>query len=131
MERRTAFFQERLAVHRGEVFVAEDGSGSIVGYCDLIPSRDKDANSNEVAEIAAIYVLPEHWRKGAGGALCLNALAEARRRGYKVVTLWVLASNDAAKGFYKAMGFGLDGTTKTEKMSDGHELKEVRLRMTV
>ena len=110
------------------VFVAEDDS--IIGFCDLIPSRDKDAGQ-AVGEIAAIYVLCEHWRKGAGRALCDCALSEARQRGYGVVTLWVLASNSGARRFYETMGFSLDGVTKTEKASDGSELHEIRFHRRV
>jgi ribosomal protein S18 acetylase RimI-like enzyme len=128
--RRTAFWQERFAQMRGAVFVAEDG-GSITGFCDLIPSRDKDADARAVAEIAAIYILPQHWRKGTGRALCDSALAEARRQDYKVVTLWVLASNGGARRFYEAMGFGLDGATKADRTTDGSELHEVRFRITI
>src|SRR5262245_6582319 len=61
VEHRTAFWQERLIQAPGEVFVAEDGE-SIVGFCDLIQSRDEDADPRVVAEIAAIYVLQPHWR---------------------------------------------------------------------
>ena len=128
IERSTAFFQERLSQTRGQVFVAEDG-GRIVGFCDLIPSRDKNVDPDGVAEIAAIYVLPEHWRKGAGRVLCRGALAEAGRRGYRSVTLWVLASNRAARDFYDAMGFRLDGATKADKLVDGSPLHEVRFRI--
>jgi ribosomal protein S18 acetylase RimI-like enzyme len=130
VERRAAFWQERLLSARGAVFVAEEGA-DVTGFCDLVPSRDKEADAEGVAEIAAIYVLPRHWRKGAGRALCESAVAEARRRGYKSVTLWVLASNEGAKAFYEAMGFSLDGGTKTERMPGGHELNEVRFRMAV
>jgi ribosomal protein S18 acetylase RimI-like enzyme len=128
--RRTTFWQRLLNEKRGEVFVAEDG-GSITGFCNLIPTRDKNADPQAVAEIAAIYVHPQHWRKGAGRALCGSALAEARRRGYKTVTLWVLASNSGARRFYEAVGFGLDGATQTEKATDGSKLHEVRFRITI
>ena len=128
VERRAEFWRERLTQARGSVIVAEDGS--VIGFCDLIPSRDKDAGQ-AVGEIAAIYVLSEHWRKGAGRALCDCALSEARRRGYEVVTLWVLASNSGARRFYEAMGFSLDGVKKTEKASDGSVLHEVRFRKRV
>jgi ribosomal protein S18 acetylase RimI-like enzyme len=128
--RRTAFWEERLTQMRGAVFVAEDG-GRIMGFCDLIPSRDKDADPRAVAEIAAIYVLSQHWRKGAGRALCDRALAEARRQGYTVVTLWVLASNGGARRFYEAMGFGRDGATKADRTIDGNELHEIRFRMAI
>jgi ribosomal protein S18 acetylase RimI-like enzyme len=128
VERSTVGWQERLTQMQGQVFVAEDG-GRIVGFCDLIPSRDKDADPDAVAEIAAIYVLPEHWRKGVGRSLCRSALAEAGRRGYHALTLWVLASNGAAQHFYEGMGFSLDGATKTDRMAEGSQLPEVRFRI--
>jgi len=128
--RRTAFWRERFTKAGGSVFVAEHDR-LVVGFCDLVPSRDKDADPQAAAEIAAIYVLPRHWRQGAGRALCDCALAEARRRGYATVTLWVLASNDAAKHFYEAMGFSLDGAAKTDKAADGSDLPEVRFRRAV
>jgi len=127
-ERRAVFWHERLTQMRGQVFVAEDG-GRIVGFCDLIPSRDKDVDPDAVAEIAAIYVLPEHWRKGVGRTLCRSALAEAGRRGYHSLTLWVLASNVAARHFYEALGFRLDGATKADKLADGSQVHEVRFRI--
>jgi ribosomal protein S18 acetylase RimI-like enzyme len=128
VERRAAFWRERLTQAKGSVFVAENGD--VIGFCDLVPSRDRDA-SQLVGEIVAIYVHFQHWRRGAGRALCDCALAEARRRGYEVVTLWSLASNSSARRFYEAMGFSLDGATKTEKASDGSELHEVRFRRRV
>jgi len=123
VERRAAFWRERLTQASSSVFVADDGG--VIGFCDLVPSRDKDADQ-AVGEIVAIYILSQHWRQGAGRALFDCALAEARRRGYDVITLWSLASNSSARRFYEAMGFGLDGVTKTEKASDGSVLHEVR-----
>jgi ribosomal protein S18 acetylase RimI-like enzyme len=128
IECRAAFWHERLTQARGSVFVAENSG--VIGFCDLIQSRDKDA-SQSVGEIVAIYVLSQHWRQGAGRALCDCALTEARRRGYEVVTLWSLASNSIARRFYEAMGFSLDEITKTEKASDGSVLHEVRFRKRV
>ncbi len=92
VERREAFWRERLARAGSPVYVAEE-DGVVIGFCDLSPSRDKDADPKKVAEIVAIYVLPRHGRRGAGRALCDCALAEARRRGWESVTLWALASN--------------------------------------
>ena len=127
-ERHTVFWQERLTQMSGQVFVVEDGT-RIVGFCALIPSRDKDVNPDAVAEIAAVNVLPEHWRKGVGRSLCRSALTEAGRRGYHSVTLWVLASNVAARHFYERMGFRLDGATKADKAADGSQLHEIRFRI--
>lgn len=126
----TGFWQERLSQMRGAVFVAEQDR-NIVGFCDLIPSRDKDVDCRAIAEIAAIYILPPHWRTGTGRALCESTLATARAQDYKAVTLWVLDSNAGAKQFYEAMGFRLDGAAKAEKASDGSELLEVRFRISL
>ena len=41
IERRAAFWHERLIQARGSVFVAENSG--VIGFCDLIPSRDEDA----------------------------------------------------------------------------------------
>jgi ribosomal protein S18 acetylase RimI-like enzyme len=128
IERRAAFWRERVTQAGSPVFVAENSG--VIGFCDLVPSRDKDAGQ-AVGEIVAIYVLSQHWRQGAGRALCDCVLAEARRRGYEVVTLWSLASNSSARRFYEAMGFSLEGATKTEKASDGSELREIRFRRRV
>lgn len=129
VERRTAFWRERLTRAKDSVFVAEDND--VLGFCELIPSRDKDADPQTVAEIVAIYIHPAHWRKGAGRALYNYALTEARQRGCATVTLWVLASNSNARRFYEAMGFSLDGATKTEQASDGSNLHEIRFRKKV
>ena len=129
VERRAALWHDRLSESRGRVFVAEK-DGSLVGFCDLIPTRDKDGGPT-VGEIAAIYILSQHWRQGIGRALCDRALSEAQRQGYSVVTLWVLSSNRAARCFYEAMGFSLDGATKIEKASDGSDLHEVRFHRRV
>ncbi len=130
VERSAVLFREQIGQRRGLLLVAED-DGGVIGFCDLIPSRDKDADPKMAAEIVAIYILPAYWRKGAGRMLCDRARAQARKDGYKTVTLWVLSSNDAARQFYEAMCFRLDGAAKTDKTSDGSELHEVRFRMTI
>lgn len=127
VERRTNFWRERLEQSKGVVFVAEK-DGGIIGFCDLIPSRDKDADPETVAEIAAFYVSPDCWRMGTGSALCNWTITTARTNGYKSITLWVLASNAPARCFYERMGFCPDGMTKTETHSKGAELHEVRYR---
>lgn len=129
VEWRAAFWRERLSQSEVLVLVAEDEG--VFAFRDLIPSRDKDADSKLVAEIAAVYVLPKHWRQGAGRALCDCALAEASRQRFKAVTLWALNSNDAARSFYSALGFSLDGATKTESMAGGYRLNEVRFRILI
>lgn len=95
----------------------------------MIPTRDKDSDPKTTAEIAAIYVDPKHWRKGAGQALCRFTLEMAKRENYTAITLWCLDSNVAARSFYEKVGFHLDGATKVDQSFKNHELHEVRFRI--
>lgn len=124
---RETFWHKRLKEARGSVFVIE--GDDIVGFCDLIPSRDKDADSKTVREIAAVYIVPDHFRMGAGKALCYHALTLARKQGVKALTLWVLASESNAMRFYESLGFARDGTFKIATASDGSNLHEIRYRL--
>ncbi|HXR47507.1 MAG TPA: GNAT family N-acetyltransferase [Candidatus Limnocylindrales bacterium] len=127
VEKRAAFWHTHLTRLPPVTFVAEFKQ-EIVGFCDLIPSRDKDSNSHITAEIAAIYVHPDYWRRGAGRALCLHALLAARHQHFTAVTLWVLAANVATQHFYLTMGFQVDGAAKSESFGD-LKLQEVRFRI--
>jgi GNAT superfamily N-acetyltransferase len=126
--RRAIFWERRLAQGAAGIFVAE-AEGDIAGFCDVIPSRDQDARAGMVGEIGAFYILPVYWRRGAGRGLCRQAVDEARRLGYRYLTLWVLESNLPAQRFYAAMGFVADGANKTERLEDGSPLHEMRYRI--
>jgi ribosomal protein S18 acetylase RimI-like enzyme len=129
-DKRATFWNNHLATQPNGILVVESDK-AIIGFCDLIPSRDEGSNPHEAGEIAAIYVHLEFWRKGAGAALCRFSLREARIRKYISVTLWVLASNVAAQRFYEAMGFSLDGATKVDHSLNKYELHKVRYRISV
>jgi GNAT superfamily N-acetyltransferase/catechol 2,3-dioxygenase-like lactoylglutathione lyase family enzyme len=111
------------------VLVAQDGSGEVVGFVNVAPSRDEDTDPRLVGEVQAVYVLPEHWGQGTGRLLMEAALRRLRVYGYREVTLWVLASNERARRFYEAGGWRPDGATKTDA-SRGFPLTEVRYRRT-
>jgi GNAT superfamily N-acetyltransferase len=127
LQERAGFWSDRLGKATGSVFIAEQDG--IVGFCDFIPSEDQDEDPDATGEIAAIYVEPKHWRRGAGRALCQHALGEARRRGYRLVTVWALEEVNAAREFYGAMGFSLDGARKAQRLPDGSDIKEIRFRI--
>jgi ribosomal protein S18 acetylase RimI-like enzyme len=129
VEKRAAFWREHLSRQRIGTFLAEF-EGKIIGFCDLIRSRDQDSDPQIVAEIAAIYIDPDYWRRGTGRALCFRALEAARFQHFTEVTLWVLASNIAARNFYQAMRFHHDEATKSESFAD-RILHEVRYRIVI
>lgn len=130
VEKRAAFWSAHLTAKPHALFVAESNL-KILGFCDLIPSRDKDAVPETTAEIAAIYVDPNHWCNGVGQALCRFALELAGKNDRAAVTLWCLDSNIMARNFYEKMGFRLDGASKVDQSFINHELHEVRFRISL
>lgn len=60
-------------------------------------------------EIQTVATAPEARRRGVGRALVLAAIDEARATGCQRLLLEVRASNQAALGLYRALGFEQDG----------------------
>ncbi len=102
--------------------------GEVLGFVSYCPSRDADADPHFTAEIAAIHIHPDHWRKGFGRLLYEKILAEAKQAQFKELTLWCLEENYRARKFYENLGFVLTPAIKYEDM-DGITLPEVRYRM--
>ena len=128
VERREVVWRDILdaAASDGFALVAERES-RVVGFCHLAtPSRDPDANAGQ-AELTSIYVAPEQWGRGTGAALLGRAIDELVGRGWREVTLWVLAANDCARAFYSAFGFEPDGAAKTHERSGQSEVRFRRL----
>jgi GNAT superfamily N-acetyltransferase len=123
-EREEAWREALTADESSEVYVAVD-DGAVVGFCAVAtPSRDSDA-ADRTAEIGAIYVRPDVWRTGVGRALMDVALRDLQAGGWRWVTLWVLAKNQQARGFYGRFGFEPDGAEMAHERSGE---TEVRLR---
>ncbi len=87
----------------GLVFVAES-AGAIVGFAAIVTRRDGDA------ELDALFVEPDLWRRGYGRALVQHCADVARRRGS--ASLHVLG-NPHARAFYGACGFEVLGSEPT------------------
>lgn len=104
--------------NRWLTFVAEDAAGGLSGFCSVAtPSRDPEAGEL-TAEVGALYVDPDHWRRGAGGALLAAALEELDSRRCRDAVLWVLPENRAALAFYARFGFEVErGVEKREERS--------------
>ena len=127
-DRRAEQFRQGLTERSEETYIAEL-DGEAVGLLTLGPCRDEDIDSGTTGEIWGIYLLPEHWRKGLGTQLALQAEQMLSSRGCTLIVLWVFRDNDQARRFYEAMGFEADGTSKDIKA--GEVLKAVRYRKTL
>lgn len=111
---------------RSGTFVAAGDKG-VVGFATWCPTRDDDGDPTTVGEVAAIYLLPDAWGAGIGRRLIATSLDTLVEAGYRQATLWVLATNDRARRFYRAGGWLPDGAVKEETLN-GVPLTEVRYR---
>jgi GNAT superfamily N-acetyltransferase len=118
----------------GPVWVAELDAKAI-GFVSTGPPRDEDMQPSHRlgvptgAEIHAIYVAPEAWRKGAGRALLTTAVDHWRGGDVAILVLWVLEENDVGRAFYEAMGWRPDGARQLLDLG-GLAVPEVRYRLT-
>jgi len=121
VDEREAGWRERLDAGM-RVWVAAE-SAAIVGFAAAGPSRTEE----DVAELYAIYVLPEHWGTGVAHDLMAAAIGWFLAEQYATAMLWVLAANPRARRFYEREGWRFDGT-RTEVMR-GVEVEEARYRI--
>jgi len=105
-------------------WVAEDG-GRVVGFANAGPSRTEE----DVAELYAIYVLPEAWGGGAGRQLMAAVISWFLTEEYTTAMLWVLEDNPRARRFYEREGWRHDGG-RTETMR-GVDVEEALYRLTL
>ena len=99
---------EQLSGERAVGFLAVDrdiACGMAVGRLD----QDDEGR----ADLEAMWVAPEHRRRGLGRALVDSVLIMwARMRGVRAVRLMVRCNNEPAIELYQSLGFALTGQTK-------------------
>lgn len=100
-----------------DVFVAEIKT-KVVGFASICPTRDADDDPQKVAEISAIYLLPEFLRQGIGSKLCNYIFQYCIQRNFSQVTLWVLQDNSEAHKFYRNLGFIETGNVEFDEIGD-------------
>jgi ribosomal protein S18 acetylase RimI-like enzyme len=126
VEQRERGWRQRLERDTSGTSVLEE-RGEVLGWVNAGPSRDADALSS-TGELWAIYVAPDHWRRGVGQRLWSDAEEQLRRAGFLDVTLWVLKENTGALGFYRANGFAVDPGIEKAVELGAAVLIEIRLR---
>jgi GNAT superfamily N-acetyltransferase len=104
-------------VSRLETIVAEDDEGAVVGWAGFGASEGD--LGPEVGELAGLYVDPDCWDAGVGGALLAAAERGLGAAGFERAVLWTLADNARTRRFYENRGWVADGATDTHASGVG------------
>jgi ribosomal protein S18 acetylase RimI-like enzyme len=103
---RAETWRGRLAALPDGVFVfVFERHGQVRGFVSGGPDRERRGSG----EVFAIYVDPPCQGLGAGRRLLEAAGRRLAGAGFAEASLWVLATNRAARGFYESQGWRADG----------------------
>ena len=83
------------------------------------------ASNRHVLEICLLAVEPARRGQGIGRALVEAAIAEARARGARRLTLRVLETNSRARLLYEAAGFEVEGVLRGEFLLAGRYVDDL------
>ncbi|WIV54508.1 GNAT family N-acetyltransferase [Amycolatopsis nalaikhensis] len=117
----TPFFDEDA---RPEDFLVAEHDGAVAGYVRLAAGFGIPAHRH-VLVIGGLAVDPDRQRLGIARRLVDAAVAEARRRGARKLTLRVLGHNTAARRVYERCGFVVEGVLRGEFRVDGADVDDV------
>lgn len=106
-------------IEAGHVQLVAHDSGTIVGWCDILP-REGDAAVGTVG----MGVVATHRGQGLGRRLLAEAIKAAAPKNFSVIRLDVQARNAGAIALYEKLGFAM--TRAYER--DGQLLHEMVLR---
>lgn len=87
---------------------------TVLGFATTSPARDEDAGGQ--GELCALYVEPDCWGRGIGGALAVAARNDLYRLRFRTAVLWVAAGNARAERFYRADGWTRDGSQRARQI---------------
>lgn len=103
-------------------------AGTVVGFAatgpPLVPTDRADPT---LGDLYALYLTPDHWRRGIGTRLHAAALDRLRSCGFTHAGLWVLDTNERALRFYRRHGWTDTGRSQLDEGPGGTELHERRL----
>ena len=98
--------RERLTDGRYLGWIVED-DGRVAGSAGMLlvdwPPHPLHPDANQRGYLLNVFVEPEFRRRGLAHGLIKECLAEAKRRGIRVVTLH---ASDAGRAVYEKLGFG-------------------------
>jgi GNAT superfamily N-acetyltransferase len=101
----------------------------VVGFALTGPATDPDCDSVADGELSEIVLDPDERRQGHGSRLLQAAVDTLRADRFERAVTWLVASDDALRGFLDGAGWAPDGAHR-ELDLDGAgtvRVKQVRL----
>ena len=98
----------------GSWFLVASEGPALVGMASAEALRGDDGAGPVVPDgcfLNLLFVVPERWGEGIGGAILDAVLAEARRRRYSRIHLWTDEDNERSHRLYRRGGFSPTGRT--------------------
>lgn len=104
-----------LAAPTAWLLVGEEDDAMVAFACARDGAFDggRGAPTPGTCHIDMLFVLPDRWGTGVGGAILDATLHEAVRRGYVSAQLWVVQGNERATRLYARRGFRHSGRITT------------------
>ncbi|MEQ0564155.1 GNAT family N-acetyltransferase [Amycolatopsis sp. NEAU-NG30] len=117
----TPFFDDGT---RPENVLVAEHDGVVAGYVRLDEGFGIPAHRH-VLVLGGLAVAPDRQGQGIARQLVDAAVAEARQRGARKVTLRVLGHNTAARRVYERCGFVVEGVLRGEFRIGGADVDDV------
>jgi GNAT superfamily N-acetyltransferase len=98
-------------------FVINEGPAS-VGMACVEPLRGEGGTGPVIPGgcfLNFLFVVPERWGEGIGGALLDALLAEAKKRDCTRIHLWTHEDNERSHRLYRGRGFSPTGRIQDEE----------------
>jgi ribosomal protein S18 acetylase RimI-like enzyme len=95
---------ELLEEPRARVLVAEDEDGSVVGVVSLWIKPDI-AHGDSVVEVPMLVISEDRRREGVGKLMMEEVQRIAAENGANLIELVATTQNNAAREFYRSLGF--------------------------
>ncbi len=109
--------QARLRYPASWFLVAIDES-AVVGMASATPLRGDDGTGPGIAGgcfLSLLFVAPERWGQGIGGALLDALIAEAAKRLCSRIHLLTYENNERSRRLYRSRGFSPTGRTVDDR----------------
>jgi GNAT superfamily N-acetyltransferase len=89
-------------------FLVASDDDTMIAMAAAAPRRADDGAGPVIPGslfLGLVFVVPERWGQGIGGAVVDAVLAEAGRRGYSHIKLWTHQDNERSHRLYRGRGF--------------------------